>query len=229
MYLVKERLPQMKIDSLSNIRVNSSVRMPVFGQRSKEDKLPQNYSNSYSHVPAVKLVPALIALYGMTTLSSCEEDSRFSDMRNFKNSYFDSSVHSEESLSTMGDKTYVFNEHHDSLYKETPDFKYSHTRFMEHGHTTVMGNIERKADGKRLNFINVYNGDNKLESSILKDPATKDVFYVTYSPEGKIIKVHDKNGDDLPSSRYKFIASIVVLILSLGGLLLPEKHSNKQK
>ena len=214
----------MKIKSITGFK--PAMYTPGFGRKLEKAEACEDDYNDYSkRTPISKLVPALVALSGMTTLNSCQEDFSYSDMESFKNSYFESVSQSEKELSKTDDKTYVFSEKTDSLYKETDDYKYSHIRITGPKHTTVSGNIERKQDGKKLKFVNVYNKDNVIESSILKDPATKETFFVTYSPDGNIEMVHDKNGQELPSAKYKVVASVLLLILALGGLLLPEKKS----
>lgn len=214
----------MKIKSIMGF--NSAMYTPGFGHKTENaEAFEYDYKEHPRRTPVSKLLPALVALSGMTTLNSCQEDLSYADMESFKHSYFESVSQSEKDLSKIDDKTYVFSEQRDSLYKETDDYKYSHIRIIGPKHTTVFGNIERKQDGKKLKFINVYNKDDAIESSILKDPLTKEKFFVTYSTDGSIEKVHDKDGKELPSEKYKLVASVVLLILALGGVFLPEKKS----
>lgn len=165
-----------------------------------------------------KMLTALVALAGLTTLNSCQDDFKYREMNNLKNKYFDSLSEQEKQLSKSDEKTYVFDAQKDSLFKETDKYKYSHIRIKTPEKTTVFGNIMRKEDGKALKFINVYNKDNIIQSSTLKDPKTNDVFYAQYTNKGYLTAIHDKNGDELPSSRFGDVAGILMMAICLYGI-----------
>ena len=95
------------------------------------------------------------------------------------------------------------------MFRETPDYKYSQVRFKEIDHTRIFGEVERKRDGKSLKFINVYDKNDKLISTTLKDSKSGDKFYINVLAwEGaldgwyKIIrKISTRSGDFYASSR----------------------------
>lgn len=187
--------------------------------KKRSNKETSNLQNQKSGgaVPAHKLVPAMMALAGLTTLNGCSEDFTYTDMRNFKNECFDAIQGSEKKLSEIEEKTFVLNTEKDSLYKETSDYKYRHLRIKSSDHTRVFGEIIRKKDDKALEFINVYDEEDKLTSSTLKDPKTNETFYVTYE-NGFFNKVTDKDGNELPSSKYGDYLLILVMALGLYGV-----------
>lgn len=164
-----------------------------------------------------RLVPAMMALAALTTLNSCtESDIRYADLRNFKNECLEEFLNDEDSFSRIDEKTFVLSSTKDSISKETPDYKYSHTRYKENNHTSVFGEITRKRDNKTLKFINVYDKDGQLTSTTLKDPKTGDKFYISYE-DGFFKQIHDKDGKPVKGEKRAFILSVLVLAATCGA------------
>ena len=53
------------------------------------------------------MLTALVALAGLTTLNSCQDDFKYREMNNLKNKYFESLSEQEKQLSKSDEKTYV--------------------------------------------------------------------------------------------------------------------------
>lgn len=205
----------MTIQSIKNY--NFSQKNITFAKRHKKDVNKNIDSKAIENsVPSYKLVPAMMALAGLTTLNSCSDDILYREMDDFKNEVFEEITTNEKNLSKINEKTFVFSNEQDSVFKETEDYKYSHHRIKSTDHTRVFGDILRKQDGKELHFINVYDEQEKLTSTTLKDPKTNETFYVSYS-QGFFDKVKDKNGNELPSSKYGDYLAILLLAAGLYG------------
>lgn len=110
--------------------------------------------------------------------------------------------------------------------KKLRNYKYSHVRFKENDHTSVFGEITRKRDDKTLKFINVYDKDDKLTSTTLKDPKTGDKFYISYE-EGFFKQIHDKDGNPVNSELATFLLSMLVFCgIATACIWFGEKYYN---
>lgn len=207
----------MSIKSISNY--NFSTNNISFSKR-KDNNIPLGDTNSKEHkrpaVPAGKLVPAMIALAGVTTLSSCSEDLKYNDMKSLEDNCFVSFDNNKKNLSKIEEKLFVIDENTDSVFKETSEYKYSHIKIKSKDHSRVFGEIHRKIDGMKIEFVNVYDENDELTSSTLKDLKTKDTYYITYN-KGFLEKVTDKEGKELPGSKYGKYIILMMLGFTLYG------------
>lgn len=223
----------MRINYITNTIVGRNINFSGKQKEKPSQKIEDSQLKNIKNVPAEKLLPAVIALSGVIALNGCYDDLKYADMDDFKNEYFKSVSDYEKYLSKTDEKTYVFNAHKDSLYKETDDFKYNHVRVFSPDHTTVFGEIESKNDCRKIKFINVYDKDDVIKSSILKDPYTDETYYVNYTHNGHFKEIKNGEGEEIPSSKYGDITAILLLALGIyaaghTGRVISE-HRNKQE
>lgn len=205
----------MSIKSINNYNFSNS-RISFAKKNEKNTHSKSNKANNSAEVPSYRMVPAMLALAGLTTLNSCSEDFKYADMRTLNKECLRDFEVDNQNLNKVKEKTITINTEKDSLYKETDDYSYRHLRIKSHDHTRVFGEIIRKNDNTALEFVNVYDENDKLTSTTLKDPKTNETFYVTYK-KGFFDKVKDKDGNELPSSKYGDLLAIILLAAGLYG------------
>lgn len=202
----------MKINTTTNQIYINNKKINFNSKKTKNN----THNHAENNLSQSRLVPAMAALAGLGFLSSCSEtDLRYADMRNFKNECFEEFLNDEENLSRINEKTFVLSSIKDSVTRETPDYKYNHVRFKVNNDTRVFGEITRKRDDKTLKFINVYDNEDKLTSTTLKDPKTGDKFYISYE-NGFFKQIHDKEGKPVKGERRAFIISVLALAGAMG-------------
>lgn len=215
----------MAIKAINNY--NFTKRSISFEKKyDKKEQCANQNSNSkqVNSLPAFKYYPALAAIAGMTTLNSCTKDQNYAEMRMLKSECFENIQGNEKNLAMLDEKTVIIDTQKDSLYRETKDYSYRHLRIKSDDHTRVFGEITRKKDDKSLEFINVYDEEERLVASTLKDPKTEETFYVNYK-KGLLDKVTDKNGEELPSSKYGDYFILFLAACSVGGIGHFIRHS----
>lgn len=214
----------MKINTITNQFYINNNKVNFSAKNNKKNNPQQQMPETA--VQTNRFVPAMMALAALGALNSCSEtDIQYTDLKNLKNECFEE-FFNEENFSKIDEKTFVFSASKDSVSKETPDYKYSHVRFKENDHTSVFGEITRKRDDKTLKFINVYDKDDKLTSTTLKDPKTGDKFYISYE-EGFFKQIHDKDGNPVNSELATFLLSMLVFCgIATACIWFGEKYYN---
>lgn len=219
----------MKINTISNqIHINNNKQS--FGAKHQKHENENNIKMSTSHrVSTAKMLPVMMAMAGLTTMNSCsEKDIKYADMRDFKYESFENLSLIEDSLANYEEKKIVLSTEKDSIFKETDKFKYSHARFKSQNQTRIFGEITRKTDNKTLKFINVYDKDGNILSSTLKDPKTKESFYINYE-NGFFKEIHDKDGKPLKDEKERIILGLLALAAAAGGYVMFFSESGSDK
>ncbi len=211
----------MKINTISNqIYINN--KKTNFG--AKKDKKTVIQQSQTPSLPSGKLVPAMMALAGMTVLGSCSEaEQKYNAMSKFEKECLAEFPNVEDELPRVGKDVFIFKSIKDSVVKETKDYKYSHVSYINDKSIHVFGEITRKADNKTMKFINEYDKDYNLTSTTLKDTKNGDKFYVQYE-NGSVKDVLDEKGESIKGQKRRFIISFLVIAAICGaGLVFNDK------
>lgn len=180
-----------------------------------------SHKNANNTVSAAKMLPVLAAMAGLTTLSSCSEQyENFHDLDKTQTTCL-KELNDMNNLASVNEKTFVLTSHKDSLVKENDDYKYSRIRIKSPDKTTIFGDITDKKDGKRVSFINVYDKDNNLVSTTLKDKKTGEKFYINYE-NAFVREIRDKNGNKINDANMDILFGLIWLTvnaLTIGGIV----------
>ncbi len=204
----------MLVSSVNSYRY-SPKNTAFYAKKNKAHNL--NYNKDVKSASVDRLLPLMAAMSGAFALSGCSEDFSYYNLNQLQEDCFESIGNYQQGLPKIQEKTFVLSSIKDSVYKENDEYKYNHLRIKSPDHTTVFGEILRKEDGKQLKFVNVYNKNDILESTTLKDAKTGEKYYISYE-KGLFKEIHNDNGEELKGSKYSEVIGIFVMALLLGGL-----------